>query len=185
MKHSFFTLAMLVLVGCARVAEPAPCGPTPSARQLKWHQMERYVFIHFTTNTFTDLEWGYGNESEQVFNPTACDPRQWADIISRAGFKGIVLTAKHHDGFCLWDTKYTDHNVMNSPYGKDLVREVSEACKEYGLKFGVYLSPWDRNRADYGEHSYIDYYRNQLVELLTGYGDIFEVWFDGANGGNG
>lgn len=183
--YILLSLTLAVVIGCTAVGEPAPCGPVPSERQLAWHQLERYVFIHFTTNTFTDKEWGYGDESEQVFNPTDCNPRQWADIISSAGFKGIVLTAKHHDGFCLWDTKYTDHNIMNSPYGRDLVDEVCEACSEYGLKFGVYLSPWDRNRADYGEHSYIEYYRNQLVELLTNYGDIFEVWFDGANGGDG
>lgn len=186
MKRFFFLLVVLLAAAaCTNITEPAPCGAVPSERQLAWHELERYVFIHFTTNTFTDLEWGYGDESEQIFNPTACDPRQWADIISRAGFKGIVLTAKHHDGFCLWDTKYTSHNVMNSPYGRDLVREVSDACREYGLKFGVYLSPWDRNHPDYGTPAYIDYYRNQLTELLTNYGDIFEVWFDGANGGDG
>ena len=184
MKRFFFLMAVLLAAAaCTNITEPAPCGAVPSERQLAWHELERYVFIHFTTNTFTDLEWGYGDESEQIFNPTACDPRQWADIISRAGFKGIVLTAKHHDGFCLWDTKYTSHNVMNSPYGRDLVREVSDACREYGLKFGVYLSPWDRNHPDYGTPAYIDYYRNQLTELLTNYGDILEVWFDGANGG--
>jgi len=185
MKRLYFFAVMLLLAGCSKTSEPSPCGPVPSERQLAWHQLERYVFIHFTTNTFTDLEWGYGDEGEEIFNPSSCDPRQWAEIISRAGFSGIVLTAKHHDGFCLWDTGYTDHNIMNSPYGRDLVREVSESCREYGLKFGVYLSPWDRNHPDYGTPAYITYYRNQLEELTTLYGDIFEVWFDGANGGDG
>jgi alpha-L-fucosidase len=155
---------------------------------MKWHEMEMNAFVHFTTNTFTNLEWGNGNESEAVFNPTQLDAGQWARVLKQTGFKTLILTCKHHDGFCLWPSRYTEHSVKNSPYrnGKgDVVKEVSDACKKYGLRFGIYLSPWDRNHADYGRPAYITYYRNQLKELFTHYGPVFEMWFDGANGGNG
>lgn len=189
-KYSFlFVLWMFLCVVHAQpTTEPDPCGPLPNENQLNWHEMEFYAFIHFAINTFTDQEWGDGGNTPQMFNPTNLDCRQWARVCKEAGMKGIILTAKHHDGFCLWPSEYTEYSVKNSPWknGKgDLVRELSDACKEYGLKFGIYLSPWDRNRADYGKPSYITYFRNQLKELLTQYGDIFEVWFDGANGGWG
>jgi alpha-L-fucosidase len=172
----------------AQTTVPKACGPVPSANQLRWQEMEYYAFVHFSVNTFTDQEWGNGDEDPKIFNPDKLDCRQWARVAKEAGMKGIILTAKHHSGFCLWPSKYTDYSVKNAPWrgGKgDIVRDLADACKEYGLKLGIYLSPWDRNSAVYGKPEYITYFRNQLRELLTNYGDIFEVWFDGANGGSG
>jgi alpha-L-fucosidase len=172
----------------AQVKSPPAFGPVPSSNQLRWQQMEYYGFIHLSVNTYTDMAWGKGDEDPAIFNPVSLDCRQWARIAKQAGMKGIILTAKHHSGFCLWPSAYTDYSVKNSPWknGKgDIVREMSEACKEYGLKLGLYLSPWDRNRADYGKPEYITYFRNQLRELLSNYGEVFEIWFDGANGGSG
>jgi alpha-L-fucosidase len=172
----------------AKVLPPVPCGPLPSTRQLAQHRRGFYGFIHFTTNTFTDKEWGFGDESPAAFNPTALDTRQWARVARQAGMTGLILTCKHHDGFCLWPSKFTEHSVKHSPWknGKgDVVRELCDACHEAGIEFGVYLSPWDRNHPRYGRPEYITYYRNQLRELLTQYGQLFEVWFDGANGGDG
>lgn len=189
MRKLLIIIAAIVLIaGCKSVTPPQPYGALPSERQLAWHQMEYYMFVHFTVNTFTDKEWGYGDEKESVFNPTELDCRQWAKTASDAGMKGIIITAKHHDGFCLWPSKYTEHSVKNSVWKNgqgDVLRELRKACDEYGLKMGVYLSPWDRNSSVYGTPEYLTYYRNQLHELLTEYGDIFEVWFDGANGGDG
>lgn len=157
----------------------------PNRRQLIIQEMKYYAFIHYGVNTFTNREWGNGKEDESVFNPRKQDTDQWCKAIADAGMKGVILTCKHHDGFCLWQTKTTEHSVKNSPYknGKgDVVREVSESCKKYGLKFGVYLSPWDRNAKCYGTPEYNDFYIKQLTELLTDYGEIFMLWLDGACG---
>ena len=190
--RSFFPVLLLISISSfsqkAKVLPPKPVLPVPSAAQMQWHEMEMNAFVHFTVNTYTDKEWGYGDEKESIFNPAQLNAEQWAKTLKNAGFKTLILTCKHHDGFCLWPSKYTEHSIKNSPYknGKgDIVKEASDAAKKYGLKFGVYLSPWDRNRADYGQPSYITYYRNQLKELFTRYGSVFEMWFDGANGGDG
>ncbi len=159
---------------------------TPSGRQLAWQEMEFYSFIHFGVNTFTDSEWGDGNEDPAIFNPTSFDANQWVKAVKDAGMKGLILTCKHHDGFCLWPSAYTEHSVKNSPWkeGKgDIVDEVSQACKKVGIKFGVYLSPWDMHEKTYGDsYAYNEYFKNQLTELLTNYGEVFCVWFDGACG---
>ncbi len=163
-----------------------PIGPLPSPRQLAWHELEYYAFVHFNMNTFTDVEWGEGREDPTTFHPTALDCRQWARVARDAGMTGIILTAKHHDGFCLWPSAYTEHDVESSGWrgGEgDVLRDLSEACREFGLKLGVYLSPWDRNNPLYGDSPrYNDYFKKQLTEVLTGYGEVFEVWFDGACG---
>lgn len=157
----------------------------PNRRQLLIQEMKYYAFVHYTVNTFTNKEWGNGKESEQVFNPTDQNTDRWCAAIRDAGMKGVILTCKHHDGFCLWPTKTTEHSIKNSPYknGKgDVVREVADSCKKYGLKFGVYLSPWDRNSKLYGTPAYNDFYIEQMTELLTNYGEIFMLWLDGACG---
>jgi alpha-L-fucosidase len=178
----------LLAAACPAASPPEPHGPVPSEAQVAWHELEMYAFCHFTTNTFTDKEWGYGDEKPAIFNPTAFDADQIVGTLARCGFKGVILTCKHHDGFCLWPTKTTSHNISTSTWRDgdgDVVREFSEAAKRMKIGFGVYLSPWDRNSEHYGTPRYIEIYREQLRELLTQYGPVFEVWHDGANGGDG
>jgi alpha-L-fucosidase len=176
-----------LLIGAAMQAEaPAPRLPVPTRQQAAWQRCETNLFLHFGVNTFTDREWGSGNEDPKIFNPGSLDALQWVRAAKAGGFKIVILTAKHHDGFCLWPSQYTTHSVKSSPWRNgngDVVRELSEACKAEGLKLGIYLSPWDRHERTYGDSPrYNDYYINQLTELLTGYGPIAEVWFDGACG---
>lgn len=170
------------------VAPSAPYGPVPTEAQVRHAQAPFYGFCHFTVDTFTDREWGLGTESENTFNPTQFDADQIVGAFKSAGMSGVILTCKHHDGFCLWPTKTTGHSVAHSSWmnGKgDVVRAISDACHKAGLKFGVYLSPWDRNNPNYGKPEYITTYRQQVRELLTNYGPVFEFWMDGANGGSG
>lgn len=188
MKSLFIILVSLsfLLNACGRKIEaPESYGPLPTAAQLEWQKLGYYMFIHFGPNTFTNKEWGDGTETPQLFNPEALDCKQWVRIAQEAGMKGIIITAKHHDGFCLWPSNYSTHTVRESPWkeGKgDVLRELSDACKKAGMKFGVYLSPWDRNHPLYGTPEYNQVFVNTLTEVLTNYGDVFEVWFDGANG---
>ena len=185
-KTFIFFMAVLLMTSCVRQADS--CGPVPSQQQLKWQQLETYAFIHFGLNTFNDMEWGYGDTPAETFNPTDLDCEQWVLTLKACGMKGVILTAKHHDGFCLWPTETTDYSIMNSPYkgGQgDVVGELCEACRKHGLKFGVYLSPWDRHQASYGSDNYVKLYHQQIQELVDHYGPFFEFWFDGANGGDG
>ena len=181
-------VVVLMMLSIGAQAIEKPFGPIPNANQLRWQDMEMYAFIHYSLNTYTDQEWGFGNEDPKLFNPSNLDCRQWARVCKQSGMRGIIFTAKHHCGFCMWPSAYTEYSVKNSPWKNgqgDVVRELAEACREEGLEFAVYLSPWDRNHPEYGRPGYVTYFRNQLRELLTQYGDIFEVWFDGANGGDG
>ncbi len=170
------------------LAGVAPYGATPSPRQFAWHQLETTAFLHFTINTFTDKEWGYGDEDPNLFQPTRFDADAIIETLAAANMRGVILTCKHHDGFCLWPTKTTERSVRASSWRNgqgDIVRDLAEAARRRNIKFGVYVSPWDRNSAFYGGPAYIEIYRRQLAELLTNYGPIFEVWHDGANGGDG
>lgn len=193
MKKSIHLLSIPVVACClsctsGKVLPPEPILPVPEPKQVEWQQMETYAFIHFGLNAFNDREWGYGDTDPKTFNPTNLDCEQWAQTLVKAGMKGVILTAKHHDGFCLWPFEGTDYSVKNSPWKNgqgNVVKELSEACKKYGLKFAVYLSPWDRHQANYGTPEYLPYFYAQLHDLLTNYGPVFEVWFDGANGGDG
>ena len=167
---------------------PGAVVAVPSKRQLRWHELETTAFLHFTINTFTDKEWGYGDEDPSLFQPARFDPDAIVTALAAAGMRGVILTCKHHDGFCLWPTATTDHSIRATSWrgGKgDVVRDIADAAKRHGLVFGVYLSPWDRNSPYYGTPKYVEIYRAQLTELLTQYGPIFEVWHDGANGGDG
>ncbi|MEX2592392.1 MAG: alpha-L-fucosidase [Anditalea sp.] len=184
--YSLILSALLLnTLSAQQIDPPEPYGAIPTLQQVSWQKMEYYMFIHFGPNTFTDMEWGHGDEDPEVFNPTQLDARQWARIAKAAGMKAIIITAKHHDGFCLWPSEYSTHTVRESPWKNgqgDVLRELSEACKEYGLKFGVYLSPWDMNHPAYGTPEYNQIFANTLDEVLSNYGEVFEQWFDGANG---
>lgn len=167
---------------------PKPYGAVPTPSQVNWQRMEFYGFIHFGLNTFTGREWGYGDENPKIFNPTDFNASDIVSTFKKGGMKGMIYTAKHHDGFCAWPTRSTDHNITKSLWknGKgDVVKEFALACKKHGIKFGTYLSPWDRNNAEYGREGYLNVYYKQIRELLTNYGPVFEIWFDGANGGDG
>lgn len=183
MINKFF-LALLVLATTGAFAQTLP---KPSPAQVAWQQLETTAFLHFTVNTYTDKEWGDGSESPSIFNPVKFDANQWVSALKAGGFKMCIITAKHHDGFCLWPSKYTDHSVKSSPWKNgqgDIVKEVADACRAQGLKFGFYLSPWDQHEKTYGTNQYNDFYKNQLRELLSNYGVVHEVWFDGARGPN-
>ena len=190
MKFKLSVFAMMAMAGVlqAQVKPPQPYGVLPSERQLQWHEKEMYVLVHFTPTTFENKEWGYGDADPAIFNPTRFDARQIVSAVRAGGFKGLILVAKHHDGFALWPTKTTDYNISKSPFrnGKgDMVKEFADACRAGGLSFGVYCSPWDRNSPVYGTPEYVKLYREQLRELYTRYGPLFMSWHDGANGGDG
>jgi alpha-L-fucosidase len=186
-RHLIFVIVAVLfavwMIDCTQKKPPEPFGAVPSERQLVWHGMKYHAFIHFGPNTFTDIEWGHGDESPDIFNPTGLDCRQWAKVIKEAGMEGAIITAKHHDGFCLWPSEYSTHTVRESRWrdGKgDVLKDLSEACREFGIKFGVYVSPWDRNHPTYFTEEYNDVFKKMLEEVLTHYGEVYYVFFDGA-----
>ena len=184
-KGILISCIVLLLCSCNRVSEPAPFGAVPSKAQVEWQKMEYTMFVHFGPNTFTGAEWGSGQEKAEIFNPKELDCRQWASIAKAAGMKGIILTAKHHDGFCLWPNPVSSHTVAQSPWREgrgDVLKELSEACCDYDLKFGIYISPWDRNDPHYGTDEYNDVFVQTLEHALGNYGHVFEQWFDRACG---
>ncbi len=183
MKRLWLGFFIIAMIDCT--AQPVHISALPTRQQLSWHEKEFYLFVHFGPNTFTDKEWGEGTESEDIFYPTALDCQQWCETAKAAGAKGIIITAKHHDGFCLWPSKLSKHTVRESKWkeGKgDVLKELSKACREYGLQFGVYISPWDRNHPDYGTEKYNDVFVGMMKEIFQNYGPIWELWWDGANG---
>lgn len=187
MANRILCSAIVIFYQLVVHAQPAitPLAPLPTAAQQIWQDRGFYLFVHFGPNTFTDLEWGKGTEKEEVFNPTALDCRQWCRIAKAAGAKGIIITAKHHDGFCLWPSAYSKHTVAQSKWrnGKgDVLKELSDACRAEGIAFGVYLSPWDRNHPAYGTPAYNDVFVHMMEEVTARYGPFFEFWWDGANG---
>ena len=185
LKNLSLIAAAAAVMACNTVTPPAPYGALPSDAQVEWQKMEYNMFVHFGPNTFTSAEWGDGTESADIFAPEALDCRQWAATAKAAGMKGIIITAKHHDGFCLWPNPVSQHTVAQSSWrdGKgDVLKELSEACKEYGLEFGIYISPWDRNDPHYGSDAYNDVFVKTLEHALGSYGEVFEQWFDGACG---
>jgi len=180
-----FWLSLILTIALHGVAQQTSRTPLPTKYQLAWHEKEFYLFAHFGPNTFTGKEWGEGTEPSAIFNPSQLDCRQWTRVAKAAGAKGIIITAKHHDGFCLWPSKFSNHTVRESKWknGKgDVLKELSQACKEAGLKFGVYLSPWDRNHPDYGTPKYNDVFVGMMKEIFQNYGPVWEMWWDGANG---
>ena len=189
MKTGYLSILLLLIISCtSKVDIPKPYGPIPTGSQLKWHEMEYFSLVCYGLNTYTEEEWAYGDVDPKLFNPSNLDTDQWARVAKEAGMKGLILVTKHHDGFCLWPSKYNDYSVKATPWKDgqgDVLGDLSKSCKKYGLKLGVYLSPWDRNHAEYGRPEYVQYFYKQLEELMTEYGDIFEFWIDGANGGTG
>lgn len=189
MKKLLLSLFSLFFVVQLYAQAPAAIQPVPTSYQVEFMKMETYAFIHFGPNTFNNQEWGYGNANPSVFNPDTLACEQWVQVLKNGGMKGVIFTAKHHDGFCLWPSKFTDYSIKYSPYKNglgDAVGELEAAIKKFGgIKLGIYLSPWDRHKASYGKAGYVDYYKNQLKEILLTYPNLFEIWFDGANGGDG